>query len=192
MSPKGQLLKTKPPTHTKRAWVRASDRWPAKVQLSELAKHGITERMVYNSAKGDTTADMCGGLAAGDHLYVYGSHRLGGSKSEYSAVLDALRRKRIVIHDILREIEISGRELTAAYLVADDLREIAGEARTEAAGWNRKLIKRLSKKEAEIIWKNPNILTDSEAATMAKWHPRSLRRWFGPSGRKPGRRREKR
>lgn len=188
----------KKPEPMRRGWVRVSNRWPAKVQIAALEKHGIGAAKTYGLGKGESIADMTDGLVSGDHLYVYGTHRLATSRREYEWVFDRLRRKSIVIHDIYRDEIVTAREMTAAAFVAGDLAEIAGEARMDAAGLSRRAGKRMGKAEAVKVWLDPSIPTNDEAAERTGWNSRTLRRWAeetgiagGASGRKPGPKRKK-
>lgn len=179
-----------------RGWARGSNRYPAKRQAEALAKAGV--EMVYSSENDETTADLCRGLVGGEHLYVVGTHRLGATRAEYTAVLEHCRKMRVTIHDLERGTEHSAEHLAAALaVVADDLREIAGEARLDAvrlAEKHGKVIRRgrqakghVSKAEAERIWKDvENVLTDAEAAELSGYARRTLFSWFGSSGRKAG------
>ena len=109
-----------------RGWIRHSPRYPAKDQLAAIKGAGV--KYHYSTEDGETLADLFKGLLRGDHLYVYGSHRLGASRAEYAKSLDECRRKRITIHDLERgEVIDAATLVTASAMVADDLREIMGE-----------------------------------------------------------------
>lgn len=178
-------------------WVRASHRYPEDQQIETLEREGVPKRMVYIADKDTTTADLCKGLTGGEHVYVQGTHRLGSTRAEYAAVLDHMRKKKVTIHDTERGTVLSAETLVAAMaVVSDDLREINGEVRQTAAGWHKargQLGGRsvaegaLSKAKAKAVWHDlASYATDAEAASICGVSTRTLVRWHGPSGRRPG------
>lgn len=180
-----------------RGWVRHSRRYTAKQQRDALAKAGVD--VIYGTDVGETPGDLCKGLTGHEHLYVLGTHRLGSTRAEYSATLDHCRRHKITIHDLERETVLEATELvTAAAMVADDLREINGEVRMAGPELARKRrdytnvgrkVKQgaLSKADAKAVWFDlAGVKTDAEAATIAGMDRTTLWRQFGASGRPAG------
>lgn len=170
-----------------RGWVRGSPGYPVETQLEALATAGVKTKMIYGAAKGETVGDMIDGLAAGDVLVVHGTHRLGATLAQYAAVLDQLRRKRITIKDTEFGAEITGRELVAASMVARDRSILLGEARIDAAGLRKRIPGRMKREDAEAVWRDMSVPTDSEAARRARWGRRTMYETFGKSGRPQGR-----
>lgn len=173
---------------TLRAWVRGSPGWPLAEQIEAVKAEGVKEKMICGVAKGENVADCINGLVAGDVLVVLATHRLGKTLAEYAAALEQLRRKRVIIRDIRRKTDISGARLEVAAIIADDRRELVGEARIDAAGLRKRIPGRASKIEAERIWRDMTILTDADAARQARWGRRTMFKFFGKSGRRQGRR----
>lgn len=175
-----------------RAWVRGSPGWPIADQIEAVTTQGkVAEKMVYGIAKEETIGDCINGMQAGDVLVVMATHRLGKTMAEYSGALEQLRRKRVVIRDLLRKTDIAGARLEVAAIIADDRRELVGEARIDAAGLRKRQPGRASIEEAERIWHDMSYATDPEAAKAAKWGKRTLFKKFGSSGRKQGRKAQK-
>lgn len=175
-----------------RAWVRGSPGWPLADQIEAVTTRGkVAEKMIYGIAKEETIGDCISGLSSGDVLVVLATHRLGKTMAEYSAALDQLRRKRVIIRDLLRKTDISGARLEVAAIIADDRRELVGEARIDAAGLRKRQPGRMTKAEAYAVWTDMSIPTDKEAARITKWGKRTLFKEFDSSGRKQGRKAQK-
>ena len=190
-----QKSPTKKPVN--RGWVRHSRRYPARPQRTALTKAGV--ETIYGTDENETPADLCKGLIGGEHLYVVGTHRLGSTRAEYSATLDHCRRMRVTIHDLERETVLDASALVAAAaMVADDLREINGEARMASGvlGAKRRDYTNvgrkvkpgaLSKEGCRAVWFDlVKVATDDEAAAICGVDRTTLWRWFKASGRKAG------
>ena len=157
---------------------------------------GYGVRLIYTTVRG-----YCWGLLKGDHLYVYGSHRLGATRAEYAESLDECRKKRITIHDLERgEVLDAATIIAASAMVADDLREIMGDLRGAGGRLARKRkdystsgrkIKdgAMSKADAERVWKDLSN-TEREAQALTGWHRTTLRRHW-PNVERPNRRRNR-
>lgn len=169
-------------------WIRVSPRFPASPQVAAIGTHC---RITYSSTQGDTIGHVIQALRAGNELYVHGLHRLGSTRRELTAALEAIRKAGARLYDteVGAYVDVAGLEAASAAIGI-----INGEARMPTATLARKRGKlggkplagtKMSDLEARKLWTNSK-LTNQEAADAIGLSLRTCYRRFGDSGRPAG------
>ena len=177
------------------ALINPTTRFPAEPQIAAAKKHKPNATM---SLAEFTIDDLIRITKRQTRVLVWGVGRLGGSQIEVREALAKLQENNVEIFDTQLEVAIPAKALSA---LAEGYREVNGEVRlpgNEASLRGRKgaKIKWAKRREKEIddarrlIWIDQAIKTDAIAAAAAGVPKRTLFGWFGPSGRKAGRRKK--
>lgn len=165
-----------------------SPRFPAAPQIAAIGAHC---KITYSSANGDTIGHVIHTLRPGNEVYVHGLHRLGSTRRELTAALEAIRKA----HALLYDTEVGGYVDVACLEAASAaIGIINGEARMPTSALARKRGKlggkpkagtKMSDIEARKLWTNAK-LTNQEAADAIGLSLRTCYRRFGDSGRPAG------
>lgn len=169
-------------------WIRVSHRHPAAPQIAAIGAHC---KITYNSANGDTIGHVIQALRPGNEVYVHGLHRLGSTRRELTAALEAIRKigARLYDTEVQAFVDVACLEAASAAIGI-----INGEARMPTAALARKRGKlggkplagtKMSDIEARKLWTNAK-LTNQEAADAIGLSLRTCYRRFGDSGRPAG------
>ena len=145
---------------------------------------------------GYTVADLVKIARKGNQVLVHGVGRLGASQVAVREALIALGEKGVTVFDTKFGVEVTAQALAA---LAEGYREVTGELRlpgssailnAKKSAKVRKATKANGKSDDERrkIWTDQKIPTDPMAAAMCGVSKQTLTRWFGKSGRPPGRR----
>ena len=138
---------TRDTKHVRRiGWVRASPRFPEKAQRAAVEKHA---RTIYSSSDDATVYDMVKSLRAGDEVYVHGIHRLGETRAEFTAALEAIRVAGAKCFDTETEtfVDVGCIEAAAAAIGV-----INGERRMPTSALARKRAGRVAFANADANW----------------------------------------
>jgi len=176
------------------AFINPTSRFPAETQLAGVKPH--KPNATINTKDNYTAADLAKIARKGNQILVHGIGRLGGSQIAVREALIALGEKGVTVFDTKFGVEVSGQALAA---LAEGYREVTGELRmpgssailnAKKSAKARKATQANGKSDDERrkIWLDPKIPTDPMAAAMCGVSKQTLGRWFGKSGRPPGRR----
>ena len=175
--------------HVRRiGWVRASPRFPEKAQRAAVERHA---RTIYSSSDDATVYDMVKSLRAGDEVYVHGLHRLGETRAEFTAALEAIRVAGAKCFDTETEtfVDVGCIEAAAAAIgVINGERRMPTSALARRRGKMGGAVPQLAKvphAEAKAIWADKD-LTNEQAAQRIGLSVRTCYRRYGDSGRPAG------
>lgn len=175
--------------HVRRVgWIRVSPRFPERTQRAAVEVHA---RAIYSTADDATVHDLVKSLRAGDEVYVHGIHRLGETRAEFTAALEAIRVAGARCYDTETGsyVDVGCIEAAAAAIGV-----INGERRMPTSALARKRGKmgggtpqlaKVPHAEAKAIWADKD-LTNEQAAQRIGLSVRTCYRRYGDSGRPAG------
>ena len=173
-------------------WVRVSPYYPAKPQIEAVQPRVAA---LYSSANGETIADVLQAVRKGNEVYVHGLDRLGETRAEVVAVLEALRNVGASVYDVEIGTPVSIDCIEAAAVM---IGRLAGERRMPsseiarkrgALGGRARAKPKLKKADALKVWKDATLSVEV-AAHRIGMHWRSCYRQLGGRGLPAGRKRK--
>jgi hypothetical protein len=172
-------------------WVRASPRFPAKPQIEAIKP---LVRALYSNMNDETIADVIKAARKGNEIYVHGIDRLGDSRAEVVAALEALRKIGAKVIDVETGASVAPENYES---VAASIGRLNGERRLPTAeiarkrgalGGKPKAKLMIPKKDARAIWRDKD-LSNEQASYRIGLHWRTCYRLLGDRGLPAGRKR---
>lgn len=184
------------------AFVSGYRKEPEKAQIAFHEANGIPRRRIYVEGQGsESLSTAIRALRPGDMLEVIGFRVLGSNRREILAGYEAIRAKGAGVLDAKtgERAKDDGAVMLAKALAsiqgdasATSDEELAERARKGGEAMRKKALKkRMNKRDALVIWKNPDLTVAQALKKMKGWTQASAYRDLKSRGIPAGRRTSK-
>jgi len=175
----------------RRGYIRSSSWCTRDEQEAALHAHGV--EIIYVEGQNEKLADAVRSLREGDELCIYSLDRLAGERIALEKWMRAVRDRRAVIVEVLKNRRDDDAE-DVADMIFDAMRR-RGHKREDAQRYgkkakHRKVRAKISRDEAIRIWRDA-AHTRQEAAKLIGMSPATCFRRYGARGVPDGRPRTK-